>query len=292
MIIDVMQLTHIPLNEALAQYPALGAESASDKTSAKYRFISTKDILTHLDSEGWKIQAVRQANGGTHAGHRVSLVSPDTFTMAESALKVGDNLEGFPRVDLFNSHNRSKRFMMVAGYFRVVCENGLISTYGPTEKVKTVHRFSDDRMALLKEAIAGMIETFPLMNQKILDFKDRTVTRQEQEALAAYALETRFIYREKRPTKFSNALPLLNVRRPEDEDLTLWNTFNVIQENLFRGQIGYSRPINSYLDETRLNQELWTGAELGLGLTGDAYDAALRQIITDKREKMAARRSK
>jgi hypothetical protein len=258
-------LNTLTLSEAIQAVPAIGATQASSKTSSTYQFVSTRNILEHVQEQGWKITGATSQGRSPHAQHRVTLVHEKDLALAEDP---NHNQDGILRIELFNSHNLSKRFMMALGYFRFACSNGLVIATGPSETIRTKHRFSDNRMEAIIEQIESVSERFPRVLNTINDFKSRELTDVEQKTFAEYAIKGRYLYRQSLPKKFSNMDSMiermLTVRRDEDKGNSTWEVYNRVQENVVRGIEGITRPMRGYGDTVRVNQLLWKGAEMTL----------------------------
>lgn len=275
-------MTTITLNEAIKLVPAIGASTPSSTVSKRYQFVSTQHILEQIQDKGWVITNATSQGQREHAQHRVTLVHQSNLTNL-------DNAEGIPRIELFNSHNRTKRLMFAIGYFRFVCSNGLIVATGPSETIRTKHNFSDDRLSTIMERVGEISDRFPSIIQKIDKFKSRELSEEEQNEFARYAIKGRFNYRPNIPKKFSNlesaANKVLSVRREEDSDNTAWAVFNRVQENIVSGIEGFSLPIKGYTDNVRVNQLLWKGTETTLSYGNQQLTEALNQLLVKDRKK-------
>jgi hypothetical protein len=282
----------LTLNEAIERVPAIGATGPSVKASNRYQFVSTRDILERVQEDGWIITGATAQSRSPHSQHRVTLVHENDINTIR-----GENihgLEGIPRIEMFNSHNLTKRLMFAIGYFRFLCSNGLIVASGPAETIRTKHRFSDDRLEQIMEQVSEISGRFPVINNQINDFKSRELTEGEQVSFAEYAIKGRFNYRPAMPKRFRDigrtVEKLLQHRRDEDNGNSTWQVFNRVQENLIGGIEGFTRPIRGYSDSIRVNQLLWKGAETTLKFDNQTlHNALLDLIIKDgKKGKIAA----
>jgi len=271
-------MTTITLDEATNLVPAIGAQSPSEKVSNRYQFVSTRDILSRVQKDGWMITNATSQNRSPYAQHRVTLVHENDLATTNS------DDEGIPRIEMFNSHNLSKRLMFAIGFFRFVCSNGLIVASGPAETIRIKHRFSGDRLSEIMEQVSQISGKFPAIKNTIEDFKTREMSHEEQATFAQYAIKGRFNYRPEMPKRFRDmgrtVEKLLQVRRPEDAGDSVWSVYNRVQENLVSGIQGFSRPIRGYSDSVRVNQLLWKGAETALRFDKQQLNAALMNLIT------------
>ena len=272
----------LTINEAIELVPAIGATAPIDHVSTKYQFVSTKDVLERISDYGWRITNATAQNAKPTSQHRITLVH-------ENDLNTTAKMDGIPRIEMFNSHDRTKRLMFAVGYFRFVCSNGLIVASGPAETIRTKHRFTDDKLESIIEQIGVISERFPAIMNRINDFQSRTLTESEQVSFAEYAVRGRFNYRPQMPKKYTDTLAvtsrMLTSRRTQDEGDTTWSVYNRVQENLVRGIDGWSRPIKGYADSVRVNQLLWKGAETALNFEGDRFRSELQRLLVKDGEK-------
>lgn len=272
-------LNTLTLDEAVNLVPAIGADHPSDKVSDRYQFVSSRDILERVQEDGWRITNVSAQSRNPYAQHRVTLVHEDNLVL--------DNIrgeEGIPRIEMFNSHNRTKRLMFAIGFFRFVCSNGLIVASGPSETIRTKHRFSDDRLEGIMEQVTHISGKFPTLMEMIENFKARELNPTEQREFARYAVTGRFLYRPEMPKRYSSDMgrtieKLLEPRRDADTGNTTWQVYNRVQENLITGMEGFTRPIKGYADSVRVNQLLWKGAETTLEFDGAKLTSAFAKLL-------------
>lgn len=283
-------LDTLTLDKAVELVPSIGSDHPSAQVSERYQFVSSRDILERVQQDGWRITNATAQSRSPYAQHRVTLVH-------ENNLEI-DNIrgeEGIPRIEMFNSHNRTKRLMFAIGFFRFVCSNGLIVASGPSETIRTKHRFSDDRLEEIMEQVTHISAKFPAISETIETFKSRSLDEAEQKAFAKYALVGRFLYRPEMPKRYANDMSravdkLLEHRRDADNGNSTWQVYNRVQENLISGVDGFFRPIKGYSDNVRVNQLLWKGAETTLEFDGTKLTNALTNLLNKdgKKGKIAA----
>jgi hypothetical protein len=268
----------LTLDEAIKQVPAIGATGPSERVSDHYQFVSTRDILERINKDGWMITNATAQNRSPYAQHRITLVHQNDLKNLDSV-----QTEGIPRIEMFNSHDRSKRLMFAIGYFKFLCSNGLIIASGPAETIRIKHRFSGDRLSEIMEQVSEISSRFPTILNTINDFKSRKLTEEEQVSFAQYSIKGRFNYRPEMPKRFRDmgrtVEKLLAHRREEDNGSSTWQVFNRVQENLITGMEGFSRPIRGYSDSIRVNQLLWKGAETTLKFNSRDLNTALTSLI-------------
>jgi hypothetical protein len=269
-------LNTLTLDKAIEMVPAIGATESDPTVSDRYQFVSTHEVLERVQQYGWRITNATSQGPSPYAQHRITLIHEDDMIVDHKS-------EGIPRIEMFNSHNRTKRLMFAIGYFRFACSNGLIIATGPTETIRTKHRFSDDRLAVIMEQVSQISARFPQINSKINILKSRELSEEEQLDFVKFAVKGRFLYRAEVPKRFQDqdrlSEKLLASRRTMDEGNTTWQVYNRVQENLIKGIDGFSRPINGYSDSIRVNQLLWKGAETTLEFEKDKLRTALTNLL-------------
>lgn len=272
-------LSVLSLGDAISKAPSIGATRASDGLSASYQFVSTRNVLENVLDNGWCITDASAQGRSPYAQHRVTLVHESDLSNLGSGSQ-----DGILRMELFNSHNRTRRFMMAIGYFKFACSNGLLVATGPAEAIRTKHRFSDDRLEGIMERITQASERFPRVLEIIEGFRQRQLTEEEQINFAKYAIKGRYNYRKELPKRVGGDLDkmsqlLLTSRREEDNGSSTWQVFNRVQENVIKGVDGVTRPVSGYGDTVRVNQLLWKGAETALQFDKDQLNKALMDLL-------------
>lgn len=272
------------LEEAIQAVPALGATRGGENTSNTYQFVSTRNILEHVIDNGWNITNACSQGRSPYAQHRVTLVHNKDLALATNP----ENNEGILRIELINSHNKMRKFMMALGYFRFICSNGLIIASGPNEVIKTKHRFSDSRLEAIMEQITAVSERFPRILNTINDFRSRQLTEDEQHSFVKYAITGRYLYRQTLPKSFGDLEKMSNLlltpRRKEDEGSSAWEVYNRVQENIVRGVEGVTRPMRGF-DSMRVNQLLWKGTETTLRYSNKQLNTQLMSILVKDKKK-------
>ena len=273
----------LTIKEAIALVPAIGAKEPTSRVSSKYQFVSTQEILEQVQERGWLIANASAHGQNLHAQHRVTLVHKDS-------LEAADKEEGMLRIEMFNSHNRTKRLTFAIGYFRFVCSNGLIIASGPAETIRTKHSITGRTNQLpeesLYERINQLADKFPLIAQKINNLQKRQLTEQEQINFATFAIKGRYLHRPRLPKRFDNleetASKFLNVRREADAGNSTWSVYNRVQENVIAGIPDFTQPLKSFTDNIRVNYLLWKGAEASIDSSNEEFKNTLQKFLTKR----------
>ena len=253
----------ITLDELKTALPQAFVTSPAARVSKRYSFIPTSQILTDLDSLGWKIRSItnpryKSAGKMLHGKHLVRLFHPDIQINAEGDI---NHVE----IALYNSSDGTSKFRMEVGIFRMVCSNGLVVKSHDFGGINMRH--SGYSFDALKVSIDEMVAGLPNVVQKINTFSSRILTAAEMTALAQSAYELRNSGRVATPEELQ---AILAPRRDADKGDNLWVVFNRVQESILsggntftdrRGRNRTARPIRNLDKGLKLNQELWSLAE-------------------------------
>ena len=158
---------------------------------------------------------------------------------------------------LINSHDRTSSYQMLAGMFRFVCQNGMV-TGDTVEDIRVQHR--GNIVDNVIDAAYTIVDQFQIANESMGAMKEIQLSRPEEEVFARASLALKYGDVEKQPvTPRQISLP----RRPDDGKGDLWTKFNIVQENLMRGgQRGRAssgkkvttRPVQSIDKNVQLNK--------------------------------------
>jgi Domain of unknown function (DUF932) len=253
----------ITLDQLRSQLPQAFATAPAARVSARYSFIPTSQILTDLDTLGWKIRSItnpRYKSEGKqlHGKHLVRLFNPDIQINSEGDV---NNVE----IALYNSSDGTSKFRMEVGIFRMVCSNGLVVKSQDFGGINMRH--SGYSFEALRTSIEEMIAGLPNVVTKINTFAARQLTAAEMTQLAqgAYSLRN-----SGRVATEEELHAILTPRRDADRPNNLWTVFNRVQEAILtggsllvdaRGRMRSAKPIVSLDKGLKLNQELWQLAE-------------------------------
>lgn len=247
--------------------PSIFADSASDKTSSKYTQIPTYQIVQHLESNGFGITHAMQARsriyGNKEFAKHILRFRHFDAKPTDSGL--------FPEIVLVNSHNGLSSYRLMAGVYRMVCANGLIS--GDTQAEVKVRHQGD----ILGNVVDGTYEVLNAANSMITlssDMSKIQLNNDERMLLATTALAIRDDV-DSTLINSDDAVKYLRARNYQDSKNTdLFTTFNVIQENMIKGGIRTytrnefgqlkrttTRAVKSIDTNVKLNKALWTMAE-------------------------------
>ncbi|QKI89634.1 DUF932 domain-containing protein [Thiomicrorhabdus xiamenensis] len=240
--------------------PAIFAESPDKAVSDRYGFVPTIDVVESLQNEGWyPVRAqqtnVRNSDKRDLARHMIRFRQDPDRQMA-----VGDSI---PELVLTNSHDRSSAYQLDLGLFRLACSNGMVTPAGDLGNIRVRHgKNVVDNIIEGSLQLAGEI---PHISESVDDFQSTLISSEEAYLFARAALSLRYGEEWQAQSPISPE-SLLQARRNEDKEPSLWKTFNRVQENMMKGGVlGRSnngrntrtRAIKSVSEEVRLNRALW-----------------------------------
>jgi len=183
--------------------------------------------------------------------------------------------DGHFEILMFNSHDRTKRYQLSAGVYRMICSNGLIVASHMLSRTVLTHYHVRHSIAELVSEATALAARSGMVMDIVESMRDRVLTVGEQLDLARKAIDIRYrgIPTDLRPET------LLNVRREEDAGDDLWHTFNRVQENMIVGGVHtgrrHTRPMVSLYETNALNTQLWVAAEKLLAVSGVPKTEAL-----------------
>ena len=228
----------IPI-ESLNRISSIVAVQEAPTVSNKYSFFSTMDLIKALASEQWfpvlaQEQRVRETEREGFQKHMVRFRNPD---ISNARLSVGDI---FPEIVLTNAHDARAAYVLMAGFFRLACSNGMIVSEGEFGSIRFRHMGFDPKDVI--DASYKVVKEIPLLAEKIGNYRAIQLKPEEKEIFAESALALKYDTEIKREgenvliddRKFS--IPaLLKPTRTQDSDPSLWNTFSTVQEKFTKG---------------------------------------------------------
>ena len=240
--------------------PSVFAAEKHESRSDKYLYIPTIDILHGLKKEGFEPFFACQCRTRTPGRHNHTKHMLRLRHASQEIDKSSDTNE----IILLNSHDGTSSYQMMAGRFRFVCSNGMIRG-DITSDIRTPHKGN-----VLHNIIEGaytILDNFSEIDETVDGFKSISLNSDEKRAYARAALELKYDDG-KAPIEADD---LLRTRRFEDRgDNSIWNTFNVVQENVIRGGLHgktragkntTTREVGGIDGNVKLNRALWVLAD-------------------------------
>lgn len=236
--------------------PALFSKAAHPKMTQRYSFTNTYDILLHMHNRGFKVTSVQ--GGYTPYSKVLVRLRPQAYSYTDYA----------PELILLDSHDGSSRLKLFLGFITFLCMNGCMA--GDMLYGRSFMHLSPDLMAQIMLELDDIGEHVETLHERVEKMKSYKVTETEQLVLADTAVKMRF--GEERSGSFIADLrqKMLKPRRPVDESaMTMFNAFNIVQENAIRGGMMYNsnnrllrmRNVRNVSMNMSINQQLWKTAE-------------------------------
>jgi len=241
------------------------------KISEKYGFVSTMNVLSILDKEGWRVRKIHQTNSKKFDGfqkHMVRLIHQD---FQKESLHVGDV---FTELVMTNSHMGNSSFQFDLGLFRLACSNGMVVCDSMFNTQRVMHKgFAEGKVL---DAAYRVIEDSPKVLNAVEKYSKVNLTPVEKMGFAKQSLEIRGINDDINLEE--TAKMMLIPRRNADINDSLWTTFQICQERLLKGgsylrkegtrpyETSKARTIKNINEDLRINKELFE-------LTAKYYDA-------------------
>lgn len=262
--------TGSPLSlEAIRQVcPAVFAEHAHADRGPRYRYVPTITPLQEMLKSGWGVyeasqqRATKLKEKNNFTKHMLRMRKLTDF---DRPAVVGD---GIPEVILINSHDATSAYHLKAGFFTFVCSNGMMvgkSVTGFSVRHTVGPQTSEEVLAAGERIIT---ESFPRMMERIDVYKSITLDMEKQYRLAKKAVDLRY--------PGGGLIPItpesvLKAQHKEQEDPTLWNILNRVQEGIIYGgmeartpysmRIGHVRPVERVSAVATINAGIWDEAE-------------------------------
>jgi hypothetical protein len=236
--------------------PALFADHAHARTSAKYQFISSEQVLRGLMQAGFVPVEARQGTarkGAQYHGRHLIRLRRQFETVALD--------DSIPELLFINSHDGRGAYQLQMGLYRVLCSNGLIVSTGSLPAFRMPHR--GDAVADVVAAALELCERFVGIAGLVNQMQRLQLAEPQRLRFAESALALRFGTLAQAGLAPST---LLTIWRAQDEGNDVWRTLNVVQENLLRGgllrrspggRLLRMRAINAVRESVRLNCGLW-----------------------------------
>jgi Domain of unknown function (DUF932) len=262
----------LTLEEMRYLLPSIFAENAHDSRSARYVYISTEDMLERMMAGGFLPVEARTAlpkdiSRTGHAKHmlrfrgRGDLSAPDNMIGGDAAYEV----------ILRNAHDGTGSYQMLAGLIRFACENGLVISDGTVEMIRVQH--TGNRKLLGDRVLEGaqhILSQGPAVGKRIKAWRLLAMSDDERASFGRAAHHLRFGKPDGQVTTIKPE-QLTTPRRSSDTGRSLWDIFNVVQENAVRGGLEgrttntarriTTRAISGIDDDLRINRQLWELAE-------------------------------
>ena len=243
----------LTLEQLNKNVPSVFANTPSTLVSDKYIFLNTANILKIFAQHEWDPCGGREAKtrNPQKQGKQKHLIR---LRKASFDFKINDLI---PEIILKNSHDRSCSLDFFLGLFNVVCENGLIVERLMFDSLHIRHIKVDD--ITVQKAIETTMISFDSISNDILRYQNIIL---EEEQSLAFAQSAHILMKLKKEIPVPE---LLKVNHNLQSSPTLWNIFNIVQENIIKGGVNYkadkrhttTREVQNIEKEVIWNTQLW-----------------------------------
>jgi hypothetical protein len=251
----------IPTIEAEVNTNPIEATHASSTRSNRYGFISTQQIVSSFQENGYvprqiQLAKARKDENKGFQKHLIRFGHRDNITIAG---------EASPEFVLINSHDGTSSAQLSVGLQVFACLNGLVGG-DIFETIKIHHRRVD--VSDFIQAATRLRDNVPFLAERVHAFKNKELTEAAQKQYLVDALKLRYDqpeadadYADRR--EWDTRLFYLNrARRYNDSGTNLWHTFNRVQENLVKGRPGSGiRRVTAPTTDFKVNKQLWNLSE-------------------------------
>jgi hypothetical protein len=253
----------LSMETAREKAPGIFAPGPHSRLSKDYKFVSSLDLIEHLDTQGWKLTNAKQSTS-KNANPLYTTYGTHIMEFQHEDLYMKDNhggIEGRPTIVVINNSNGDRPLSIDAGIFRLVCSNGLIIKTTDFGSLKERHtKYNQEEV---RGIVSQKITEMEVAVNKINRWNMVEMTDKQRFQFAAEALALR-LADDRKPEQYE-LIDLLQPRRKEDQGKTLWLTYNTVQEGLIKGGFSLNervaRAIKNPMTDFTINQDLWILAE-------------------------------
>ncbi|NEH72289.1 DUF932 domain-containing protein [Rhizobium leguminosarum] len=265
--------------------PSIFAVEAHESRSERFQPIPTIEVLRGLMREGFMPVGARQARTRDEGRkdftkHMIRMRRLDDG----KDYSVGDTVF---EIILKNANDGTAAYDLMAGLFRIVCKNSLVSQTGTLDSLKVRHSGTPE--GVQGKVIEGTYEV--LRNAEVAlaapsDWSGLHLDKDERMILAEAAHVLRFDDQDGNLAKAIDPARFLTTKRVADRGNDLWTQFNVVQENVIRGGLHgtvsddqgrrrnvSTRAVKGIDQDVKLNKALWLVASRMAELKGVKADS-------------------
>lgn len=219
--------------------------------SEKYRFISSNEIKTRLEFNGMTfshlVENKIRKNKEKRQGYQKHTMIFDTGISTD---------DGKLQLLVTNSHEGSSSLQFRLGFYRLICDNGLIVGTNVIPLIRVNH--TEKGLSELDEKIAAVLNYADNALKSINLMKSKELSHDEINSFYSNVLKLRLPEKEVDGYKIEAA-------RIDDDKTDLFTVFNVAQERLLRtgfkatidGKERKIRAITGHKQRIKVNQDLW-----------------------------------
>jgi hypothetical protein len=204
----------------------LNNERDREKTTERYQETDDLGVITTLNDHGWFIKEYQQVNPHKKYSEK-SVFKPymATYKNANFPKLAG---QGELTVLQRGAHDGTKRFVLDLGFFKWACLNGLVVGERLFEPVNIKH--IGDIPSQLGTLLDKINDVVPQVYGTIQEMTRIILTDDQKYDFASRAIALRY------PDGKTGVNPkdVLQVRRTDDANDSLWSVMNAVEENLIK----------------------------------------------------------
>ena len=249
--------------------PSIFAVEAHESRSDRFQPIPTIEVLRGLMREGFMPVGARQA--------RTRDESRKDFTKHMIRMRRLDDGRNYSVGDtvfeiiLKNANDGTAAYDLMAGLFRIVCKNSLVTHTSTLDSLKVRHTGAAETVQ--GKVIEGTYEVLRNAEAALsapADWSGIQLDRDEKMILAEAAHILRFDDQDSGLAQAIDPSQFLTTKRVADRGNDLWAQFNVVQENVIRGGLHgvarddmgrrrnvSTRAVKGIDQDVKLNKALW-----------------------------------
>ncbi|EJB02904.1 protein of unknown function (DUF932) [Rhizobium leguminosarum bv. trifolii WSM597] len=265
--------------------PSIFAVDAHESRSERFQPIPTIDVLRGLLREGFMPVGARQARTRDEGRkdftkHMIRMRRLDDgkdYTVGDTVFEI----------ILKNANDGTAAYDLMAGLFRIVCKNSLVSQTGTLDSLKVRHSGTPE--SVQSKVIEGTYEVLRNSEAALAapsDWSRIQLDKDEKMIIAEAAHVLRFDDQDSNLAQAIDPSRFLTTKRVADRSNDLWTQFNVVQENIIRGGLHgttrddqgrrrnvSTRAVKGIDQDVKLNKALWLVASRMAELKGVKADA-------------------
>jgi hypothetical protein len=240
-------------SEIREKAPSVYAESAAEVVSEKYTFIPTTQVIEDMESFGWKVYSAEQRSARTKVRNN--------FTKHLLRFR-NDSIESihgcYPEITLTNSHDGRNAFQFYVGLYSEDTKSSFLIGGRSVDSLRIKHQWYTLRE--VREITQKVVDYLPIIIEQIGVLHNTNVDIAGQRNYISSMLRTRW------GSEYPNIIADLIVDPIRKSDVTLWDVFKRVQDNVLNGGITYTLPskrkqtvraITNVDLKININQQLW-----------------------------------
>lgn len=265
--------------------PSIFAVEAHDSRSERFQPIPTIEILRGLQREGFQPVGARQSGTRDPSRREYTKHLIRLRRLDGREYSVGDTVF---EIILKNANDGTAAYELIAGLFRVRCQNSLVAQIGTVDSVKVRHSgTAADVQGKVIDGTYSVLKTSELALSAPQDWGTKALNGEMKGALAEAVHIARFGDDDGNAARAITPMQFLRPRRIDDNANDLWTTWNVAQENAIKGGLRgvtrdergnrrrtSTRAVNGIDQDIKLNRALWVLGERMNEILGGARVAA------------------